>query len=729
MKKVILKIGGMSCSACSSGLEKHLNKKDKIISASVNLVLGQVLILYEDDLTINEINEYIKESGFEALGEFDKVKEEKKDNKKRNLIIFLILSIIVLYISMAHMINLKEIPFLSMMDYPKNYSLVLFLLTIPYLIYGFDIFKSGYKNLIHKSPNMDTLVFVGVITSFLYSLYGTIRILNNDVMYVQKLYYESACIIIFFVKLGRFIDSKNKEKTKDAIKELVTITPTKAIKKVGNKDIEVTIDEIKVDDVLVCKPGDKVAVDGIILKGKSHFDEAFITGESMPVKKKEKDKVNAGSINIDGYILYSAKKIGKDSTISEIVRLVVEASNTKAKISKISDKVCSIFVPVIILIAALTFITYFILGSEISICLNHFVSVLLVACPCALGLATPLAIVISEGLCAKKGILVKTSETLEKAHLIDTVVFDKTGTLTYGNLKINKIYNYSSYQNKEILKIVSSVESMSSHPISMAFKGKNTYAVKNFKNIDGIGIYGEVNNKEYYIGSAKIFNLLNMKNDKTYDENKLINNGNSIVYVVENNKIISIIGIKDIIRDNAKDVINELSKYNINTIMITGDNEGSAKIVSDELKINEYYANVMPKDKKEKINDLITNGHKVMMIGDGINDAPSLAASTIGVSIKGGTDIANNSSDVILMNDNLMNIVNLILISKKTIRNIMQNLFWAFFYNSLMIPLAIGVFSKWNLNINPMFSGFAMVISSLTVTLNSLRLKNIKLRR
>ena len=732
MKKIILSIGGMSCSACSSGLEKYLKKQKGIINASVNLVLGNALIEYEDFLTLDDISKFISESGFSNLGIYDESVREEKSKGKIILIIFGILSILILYISMSHMIHLPVIPFLHMINYPINYSFCLFVLSVPYLFYGFDIFKNGYKNLIHKTPNMDTLVSIGVLSSFLYSMFGMVMILIGKKEYVENLYFESACIVLFFIKLGRFIDLKSKEKTREAIKDLVQITPTKALLKVKNSETEVTLDEIKKGDILICKPGMKIAVDGVITSGSSHFDESFITGESLPIRKKINDKVVAGSLNIDGYIEYKAVKIGKDSTISEIVRLVVEATSTKAPISKTADKVCGVFVPSIMLISLITLVVYIILGFNINIAFTHFVTVLVVACPCALGLATPLAIVVSEGLCAKNGIIVKKSETLENAHKVDTIVFDKTGTLTYGNLKVNKIYNYSTYNEKKLLKIISSIEDKSNHPIATAFRVENKNELletKNFTNIQGLGLYAIINNKKYYIGNNKILDMLKIKNNYETDEKKLQKNGNSIVYIIEDKKVIALIGVKDIVRNNAKKVIKELKKLNKRVIMLTGDNDLTANVVAKELDINEVIPNVLPKDKTDKIKELMRSSKSVMMVGDGINDAPALATANIGVSVSSGTDIANNSADVILMSNNLISLVHLIKISKKTIRNIKQNLFWSFFYNICMIPIAIGILSRWNINMNPMIAGFAMTISSLTVILNAIRLKKINLER
>ena len=728
MKKVILNIKGMSCSACSNSLEKYLNKQNGIINATVNLVLSQASIEYNDNLSIEDLNKFISDAGFESLGIYDETKINKTNKSNKIIIPITFLTILVLYISMSHMLSLPSIPYLDMMKNPINYTISLLILTIPYLIYGFDIIKNGYKNLIHTHPNMDTLVFIGVLSSLIYSIYNTILLLKGNTSLVNSLYYESCIVVIYFIKLGRQIETKNKEKTLDAIKELVTITPSYALLKVGNEVKEVTIDEIKENDILVCKPGMKLAVDGVITNGTTHIDESFITGESIPSKKEKGNKVIAGSLNIDGYIEYKAEKIGKNSTISEIVRLVVEATNTKSPISKLADKASGIFVPLVMLIAIITLISYLLLGYNLNISLTRFVTVLVISCPCALGLATPLAVVVAMGITARNGILIKTSEVLEAINKVDTIVFDKTGTLTYGNLKISKLYNYSNYNNSKLLNIVSSIESKSNHPIASAFKTNDKLQkVTNFKNIDGIGLKGVINNKEYYVGNNKLIKKLKINNTHSKDELDLVNNGNSIIYVIENNNIIALIGVKDIIRKEAKEVIKKLNNMNKNVIMLTGDNEITAQVIAKELGIKEVIANVLPKDKAEKIKELMNNNKYVMMVGDGINDAVSLVTANIGVALSSGTDIANNSADVILMNNNLINIINMFHISKKTITNIKQNLFLAFFYNMCMIPLAIGLLSKWNINMNPMLGSIAMTLSSITVVLNALRLKNIKL--
>ena len=731
MKKIILKIDGMTCSACSSSLEKYLLKQDGINDALVNLVMSSASISYEDNITIDDLNRFVSEAGFKSLGIYDE--QENKDNNKNFYFIFNgLLALLVLYISMSHMVHLPVIPFLHMMNHPINYSVCLFIFSIYFIYFGWDIINSGVKNIKYKSPNMDTLVTLGVVFSFIFSTFNMIMILKGNNEYVENLYFESVCVILYLIKFGRYIDGISKEKTKDAIKGLVTITPKSAILFKNNKEKEVTIDEVKKGDILIVKPGNRFAVDGSIVKGNAHVDESFISGESLPVKKGIDDKVVAGSINLDGEVLYKAENIGRDSTISEIVRLVVEATNTKAPIARIADKVSGIFVPIVIVLAVITLLVHLILGFSFNESIVYFVTVLVCACPCALGLATPLAIVVSEGLCAKNGILVKKSEILENANKIDVIVFDKTGTLTYGNLRISKIINNSDYTDNDLIEIVSSLENKSTHPIASAF---NNYATENklkslnvdeFKNIAGIGLKGIINENEYLIGNNKILQKYKIDNNIDKEEKELSLDGNSIVYVVENKKVIALIGVKDIIRSNAKNVINKLKQINKRIIMLTGDNETIANIIAKSIGIKEIIANVSPKDKSNKIKELKNKGLKVMMVGDGINDAPSLSVADIGVSLNSAIDIAADSADVILMRNDLNSIYNLFDISKKTLSNIKGNLFWAFFYNICMIPLACGLLEFANITMNPMIAGLAMTLSSFTVIINALRLKRWK---
>ena len=791
MKKVLLKIGGMTCSACSSGLEKYLNKQDGIESAAVNLVMNNANIQYDEQkLTLEQIEKFVEKAGFESLGIDNFQKEEKKqNNQKYKLIALGVLAVITLYISMGHMIGLPAVPYLNMHENPINYAIALLILSITACIFGWDILKNGYKNLVHKSPNMDTLVGLGVLSSIIYSLYGTFMILKGNTEYVNNLYYESAVIIIFFIKIGKYVENRNKDKTKEAISQLMMITPKHATVLRNGEQVQVTIDEINVGDIIVCKPGEKIAVDGEIVDGITHIDESFITGESMPVKKEKGKKVIAGSINYEGTIEYKAEKIGKNSTVSEIVKLVVEATSTKAPIAKIADKISGIFVPTIMIIAVLSGLVWFAINRDVSWAINVFISVLVVACPCSLGLATPLSIVIASGESSKKGILIKNSEALENAHKVKTVVFDKTGTLTKGKLSLSKIYNYTeNYSNSQdsnenaetnsnekgkqlsdddIIKIVASIEAKSEHPIARGVVEEakerkiGLEKVKEFQNLAGLGVTALYNGEKYIIGNKKLMeqnevelngikissqnsvskNLDKKLEDQRHsdkaiiektrleqigkDEEELQKEGNSILFVAKENKLIALLGVKDNVKENAKDVVSKLKSLGINVVMLTGDNEKTAKAIANSIGIDNVIAGVMPKDKAKTIEDLKKNNELVMMCGDGINDSVSLVKADIGVSVGSGTDVAMDSSNVVLMNNNLEKIVDLIEISHRTIRNIKQNLFWAFFYNLCMLPIAIGVLSPFGITINPMMASIAMTISSVTVTLNSLRLKRI----
>ena len=711
INKIVLKIEGMTCSACSNGLEKYLKKQTGIKDVNVNLILAIATISYEN-IKIKDIENYIKEAGFKSLGEFKNLDDDHTFKKEKNVLIFYgILLIILMYIAMAHMFNLPSLP-----NNLKIYALILF--SLVFLIYGFDIIKNGFKNLIHKIPNMDTLVTFSVTFSLIYSLYN---VFNSN---YDNLYFESACMVIYFIKLGRFIENINKDKTKDAIKSLVQITPKYATLKKDTKEEQITIDEVKINDILVCHPGEKIAVDGIITDGYAHFDEAFITGESKPNLKKKGDRVIAGSINYDGVINYQAKKIGRDSTISEIVKMVVESTNSKTKIQRIADKVSGIFVPIIFIIASITFLIH-LLNNDFATSLNYFVTVLVVACPCALGLAVPIVIMIANGKCAKNGIFIKEASVLENAITIDTVVFDKTGTLTYGDLKISKIFNYSNLNNQELLRIVSSLEINSNHPIAKAFFKEKLLKVSDFKNIVGMGIYGKINRKDCYVGNLKLLEKLQIEDIHENDYEYLTNQGCSILYVIYNQKIIGLIGVKDVIKESSKTLIKKLKNLNINVIMLTGDNHNTASLIAKELSIESIKADMTPKAKADFIQELIDKNNKVLMVGDGINDAVALVKATIGVSISDGTDIANNSSNVILLNNKIDNLIYLFKISNDTFKIIKQNLFWAFFYNIIMIPIAAGALENFII-MNPMIASIMMTLSSLTVVFNSLRLRRMK---
>ena len=797
MKKVLLKIDGMTCSACSTGLEKYLNKQEGV-KASVNLVMNNASIEYDEKkYKVEDLEKFIAKAGFGSLGIDNLEKEEKKkSNEKYKLIGITIISLLILYISMSHMVGLPVIPFLNMMTFPINYACILWILSSIVIFMGKDIIKNGTKNLIHKTPNMDTLVTIGVVSSYLYSIYEMIMIFKGQTQYVETLYFEASAIVIFFIKIGKYIENINKNKTKKAIQDLMTITPNNAVVERDGKEVVVTIDEIEKGDIVVCKPGEKIAVDGVVVDGVSHINESFITGESVPVKREKGSKVVAGSINFEGTIKYKAEKIGKESTVSEIVRLVVEATNTKAPIAKIADKISGYFVPVVIMLAVASFVVWFAISRNFGTAINVFVSILVVACPCSLGLATPLAIVVATGNASKKGILIKNSEALENAHKVKTIVFDKTGTLTKGELTVSKICNYSNLTDAEIIRNIAVIERKSEHPIARAVvryaeeverekqerikeesitveieenkkennenekvgierkdefgtveikqnETKEKIEIEDFKAIPGLGVEAKINGNHYLIGNKKLmiengvkldedFNNVAVSKDELLkqkqgenkienDEEDLSNSGNSLLFVAKENELIALIGVKDVVRENAKEVIERLYALNKRIVMLTGDNENTAKHIAKEIGLKEIIANVKPKEKAERIKELKKDG-LVMMCGDGINDSVSLVTADIGVSISTGTDIAMDSSSVVLMKDNLSKINDMLTISKKTIRNIKQNLFWAFFYNICMIPIAMGLFSGFGIAMNPMLSAFAMTLSSLTVVLNACRL-------
>lgn len=719
MKKIILRIDGMTCSACSSGLEKYLAKQKGIISVNVNLILSLATIEYEN-LNQKDIEKLIARAGFKSTGELKRI-EDRENNKeeKIQIILFGILALFLMVISMVPML-LKQLPLINEQN-PILLSSIQLIISIIFLWYGRDILKNGFINLFHKIPNMDTLVTFSTLCSFFYSLYNYINLLKGNIHAFHNLYFESVCMVIYFIKLGKWIEKGRISSSQKAIQKLVQITPQTARIKNGKMETIVSLDEVKKGNIIVSKPGEKIAVDGIVKKGKTYVDESFITGESNPVLKEKDSKVIAGSLNYDGYIEYSAEKIGKESTISEIVTIIMEATNQKQKMQKLADKISSIFVPCILILAALTFLIQIIMDYSLHTALIHMVTILIVACPCALGLAVPLVVVVSNGLCAERGIFIKNSEVLEQGKSIKTIVFDKTGTLTHGKLKVFKTYNYSSYQEEELLNIVANLESHSSHPIHTAFKISKPLEVENFKIRNGIGIEGTIHHKKYQLGNQHLLN----HQDNIYEshQNHLTKNGCSIIYVLEEDQIIALIGVRDILRENIETTIQKLNDNNLEVIMLTGDNQKTAKIIAEEIGIKKVLAEVLPVNKKEQIELLQKENKNVMMVGDGINDAPALTSATIGVSINSSTDIAQDAADVILMNHDFQNLLALIEISKNAYQVMKQNIFWAFLYNIIMIPIAMGLGESIGLTLSPMLGSIAMTLSSLSVVLNALRLR------
>ena len=716
MKNIILNVGGMTCSGCSAGLEKYLNKQDGIFSASVNLVLATVKIEYDENLLdVNKLNKFIEEAGFTSYGE--EYNKNKRKPERFVLLIYAVLTILLMYISMGNMFKIKMPNIIDMHSNPIIYAVSLAVITFLYFIYGFDIIKSGIKNSVNKMPNMDSLIMIGVIVNYLYSLFNMILVFKGDMNGLHHLYFEASAMTILFVKIGRFIDKNNRIKATDAVRGLVSVTPKKAVKLVDGEEKTVTINEISKGDIIVCRPGEKIAVDGVVRKGRTNINEALITGESKPVHKEIGNEVIAGSINCNGYIEYEAVRIGRETNISNIVKMVVEATNSKTEIQKFVDKVSGIFVPVIFILAVLASILNFIVIRDISIAVNVFVTVLVVACPCALGIATPLAMVVSIGKLSKNGIFIKSSESLEILKDIKNVVFDKTGTLTNGKFSI--VEKNISDENMLILQ---SIEFNSKHPIAQSiceFSNFNKIEVTNFREIEGYGLQADIGNTTYYVGSSKFVKEQCINNIYENDEERFLSKGYTIVYLFNNDGVLGIVGLADTVKDGVKDLIQELKNMNKNIYMLTGDNEASAKIIANEIGIDNVESNLTPKQKLVYVSNMNDDTNSVMMVGDGINDSPSLKSAAIGVSVEGGSDISADSSDIILMNSNIGIISLLLKVGKKTNRIIKQNLFWAVFYNCLMIVIATGLLP---IHINPMIASMAMMMSSLMVVFNSLRL-------
>ncbi len=696
MKRDVLTVDGMTCAACSNTVEKYVRKQKGVKDASVNLILNTLSVTYDDTLKREDIARFIEEAGYKYEGVFNPNKDLEEDKKDKKLIkIFGILLAVVLYISMTSMTSLPGIH--NMMAI----SIITFIFSVIYIIYGYDILRVGIKSLIIKDPNMDSLVAIGVIANFIYSFIN--MILKGNV------YFESICTIIYFVKLGEYIENIGRSKTRDAIKEMVVMTPFKAHLIKNGKIKEITIDEIKKGDILCAERGERIAVDGVITKGESHIDSSFVTGESRPVKIKKGSKVLASTINLDDYIEYRAENIGPKSTISEIIHMIMDSSNNKTKIEEVSNKYSSIFTKAVLVISIATLILYLVFTHDINLALNHFVSVLVAACPCALGLAAPLALMTSNKLSLKNNILLRDNTPLEIASNIDEAIFDKTGTLTKGKMEISEIKNYSNISRENILEIISSLEHLSSHPIARCFDKYKYLKVKDYKTYNN-GIEGYVIGKyKYYVGNKRFIKYYT-------DEEK---DPDASFYLVSNGKIIASIYIEDEVRDESRKVIKMLNSKNIKTVILTGDNKETGEKVKDLLDANYMLAEVMPKDKINYIKEEKKN-KKVMMVGDGINDAPSLTEADIGVSLKGSNTIATNSANVILLDDNLNGILKLIKISKKTNKIIKENLIWAFLYNILMIPVACGL---TKINLSPELSSLMMVLSSLSVILNTLRLR------
>lgn len=741
MKKDTYNVTGMSCASCSASIEKTLNKIDGI-KASVNLATEKLSVEYDESkYDFLKIKEIIESIGFSINTDNNVDREMLYEDTISKLYKKLLLSIAfvipLLYISMGHMLGfwLPNIINPSKGNY-INFALIQIILTIPILWAGKDIIIKGYRNLIKKIPSMDSLIAIGVTASVLYGIFATVRIIQGYKEYSMDLYFESAGVIITLILLGKLLEAKTKGQTSTAIKKLIKLQPKIAtIIDNSGKEINIEIDKLKIGDRILVKPGEKVPVDGIVLKGFTSIDESMLTGESIPVEKVIDNKVFAGSINKNGTIEFKATQVGNNTILSQIIKIVEEAQGSKAPISRMADVISGYFVPIVIIIAVITGIVWYLSGAGLIESLTFFISVLVIACPCALGLATPTAIMVGTGKGAENGILIKSGEALELAHKIDTVVFDKTGTITKGEPVVTNFILYNGLDEKEILRLVSSAEKKSEHPLSEAIvkyaKNQKIEFIDDlvFNSMPGYGIKAIIDDKQLFIGNEKLMNSKDI--DISYaskEYENLSNQGKTVIFISNNEILYGIIAVSDTLKETSKIGIENLHKIGIKVIMLTGDNNKTAKYIADQVNIDEVIAEVLPFQKSGIIKRIQESGKIVAMVGDGINDSPALAKADVGIAMGNGTDIAIESADIILMKNDIRAVSKAIELSRATIRNIKQNLFWAFIYNIIGIPFAAGIFyALFNgPRLNPMVAAFAMSFSSVSVLLNSLRLKLFK---
>ena len=751
-KKLELKIDGISCQACVAKIERKLSRTDGVEKALVNISNNMADIEYDEkEIKASEIMKIIEKLGYtpkrredlkdkeEAIRAEKKLKSELTKSK-----IAIVLSLILMYISMSHMFGLPVPHIIYPVDHIFNYVAIQFIIAVTVMIIGKRFYKVGFRQLFMLSPNMDSLVAVGTSSAFIYSLYISYKIFaDNNIHLMHSLYYESAAMIIAFVMLGKYLETLSKGKASAAIKKLVNFQAKKANIIRNGEIVEIDINEVSKGDIVFIKPGEKIPVDGTIIEGHSTIDEAMITGESIPVEKLENDKVYSGSINKDGALKVVVNATEGETLISKIAKLVEDAQMTKAPIARLADKVSLIFVPTVIFIAIFAALLWWFLikYNVVSVSQNHFefvltifISILIIACPCSLGLATPTAIMVGTGKGAELGILIKSGEALEKLNEIDTIVFDKTGTLTEGTPKVIDIVSIGNALSKdEILKIAASMEVNSEHPLGKAVydeaKEKNVelYEVKKFLSISGRGVIGEIEEKKYLLGNKKLLLDNGISNLHEEEIHRYELEGKTTILLADEEKLIAFITLADVVRNESIKLIEKLKKENIKTYMLTGDNERTAKVIAKKLGIDDVIAEVSPEDKYKKVKDLQEQGRKVVMVGDGVNDSPALAQADVGMAIGSGTDIAIESADIVLMSKDIEIILTAIRLSKATIKNIKENLFWAFFYNSCGIPIAGGLLYLFTGHLlNPMLAGLAMGLSSVSVVTNALRLKRFK---
>lgn len=761
-------VTGMSCSACSSHVEKSVSKLEGVHAVSVNLLTNSMQVEYDETkLGTENIIEAVEHAGYGAsvkneakaaakTGETEdavSIQQKNIKNMKIRLIVSVIFLIPLMYVSMGHMIyNALGVPmppvtmkFFHGSENAVIYAFTQFLLLLPILFANQKYFRNGFATLARRSPNMDSLIAMGATAATVYGIFAIYRIGwgfstgNMELVhqYSHDLYFESAGTILTLITVGKYLETKSKGKTSEAITKLMNLAPkTVTVVRDGKEQVIDAADVVQ-GDIFVIKPGESVAVDGVIVEGKSSFDESAITGESIPVLKQEGDKVISASINKAGLIHARATRVGKDTTIAQIISLVEEASSSKAPIARLADKIAGVFVPTVIGIAIVTFIVWLASGADFEFAMSCGIAVLVISCPCALGLATPVAIMVGTGKGAENGILIKSGEALETAHIVDTVVMDKTGTITYGKPVVTDIRTYAGISENDLLKAAGSLEKGSEHPLAEAIvsecEKKNIILekVNDFEALFGKGIKGRLSSgKLYYAGNEKLMDEAHIaiSSEIKKEIEQFAKQGKTPLLFADETQIIGMIAVADVVKPTSREAVRQFKEYGIHVIMLTGDNEVTAQAIKDQVGIDEVIAGVLPTQKEEKISALKNSGHKVAMIGDGINDAPALASADVGIAIGAGTDVAIESADIVLMKNDLLDAVGAIRLSKAVIRNIKENLFWAFFYNSIGIPLAAGLlYPIWGLKLNPMFGAAAMSLSSVCVVSNALRLRWVKL--
>lgn len=744
-------ITGMSCSACSSAVERSVNKLDGISSCQVSLLTNSMIAEFDENITSSsQIINAVKSAGYgaEVHGEKQEKKEKKDEDLKQmqtRLIVSFACMIPLMYISMGHMLSLPLPSFLTGVQNGVSFSFIQFLLTLPIIYVNRKYYINGFKALFHKSPNMDTLVATGSLAAILYGIYSIFAIGNaigkgdtsTAAEYLHNLYFESGVMILTLITLGKYFEARSKKKTSDAISKLVELTPDTATVEINGKETEIATDEIKIGDIIIVKNGRSIPVDGTVISGFGTVDESAITGESIPVDKTVGNNVTGGTVCKSGYFKFTAEKIGNDTALAKILRLVEDAASSKAPIAKLADKVSGVFVPVVMAVALVTFIVWMFIKNDFNLALDLAISVLVISCPCALGLATPTAIMVGTGKGASNGILIRSAESLETAHKVNTVVLDKTGTVTEGMPSVTDIIPSSQSNADELLQLAYSAEKLSEHPLSKAIVKKaeneniSSLTSSDFENISGRGIRVTVENSVVLAGNRTMMQENNIDFSQVNEQYDLLTSqGKTPLYFAENGRFLGIIAVADTIKSTSSDAVSQFGEMGIDVIMLTGDNSNTAKHIAEKAGISKVISDVLPEDKEEVIRKLQSKNRTVAMIGDGINDAPALMRADVGIAIGAGTDIAIESADIVLMKSDLNDAVGAIKLSKAVIRNIKQNLFWAFFYNALSIPLAAGMlFIPLGIKLSPMIGAACMSLSSVCVVSNALRLRLFKFKK